>query len=204
MADPLIIPPGYVHMSWKVTASAVGHVCMFTMGAKLASSDWTSTQRTELYNDVTTALRPLWDGQVVINGYHALVGSDGPPTVWDVSGSVTGSQTLITQMPPNVSYLLQKKTGFGGKQYRGRLFLPFVDSTNTSEGGVLVGTHLTRLQAVVTPLLAAANTSSGGGLDGWYLLHRASNTGAAPAPTLITDLVASSYVATQRRRLVRA
>lgn len=199
----LIIPPGYAHLAWRVVNNTVGHTCIFTIGAKLAPGIWTGAMRTELYNDVSAALAPMWDPAVTMTGFHALIGNDGPPMAADVTGGVTGTLGTTTMAPPNVSYLAKKVTAFAGRSFRGRLYLPFVDATFLSENGRISGTTLSRFGTAMVGLQNAALSSAGGGLDGWYLLHRAGTPGGAEGPTLITDILSTNVVATQRRRLER-
>lgn len=199
----LIIPPGYTQLAFRVSNSTVGHLCVFTLGAKLATGTWSSTQRAELMTDVRAALAPMYDFNIHFLGFHALVGNDGPPLAHDVTTDLTGSAGAFTAASPNVTYLLKKTTGFAGRSFRGRCYLPFVNTSELDENGRISGTVLSRFQTAATALMAAADSVAGGGLDGWYLLHRAGSPGASEGPTLVTDFGASNVVATQRRRLER-
>lgn len=199
----LSIPPGYAQMNWHVTEATVGHRCEWTIGVQLVSGTWTPTQGTAFFVAVTGALVPIWDPNVHQIGFHALIGSDGPFSALDITGDVIGSSTSFNAAPPNVTYLVKKTTAFAGRQYRGRLYWPFVNTNELLENGTFTGTTLTRLTTACVNLYAAPGTGSTTGVQGWVLLHRETAAGAAPAPTPITSFQPSSTVATQRRRLER-
>jgi hypothetical protein len=199
----LIIPPGYVQLAFKIQNSTVGHTCIWTCGGKLAGSGWSGAQQAELFLDVSNALRPMYDSNVHFLGFHGLIGNDGPPLAADVQADVTGTAGAMTTASPNVTYLMKKVTLFAGKAFRGRGYLPFVNSGELDEAGRISGTVLSRFQTACSELLDASLSVSGGGLNGWYLLHREGSAGAAEGPTLITNFSASNVVATQRRRLER-
>lgn len=199
----LIIPPGYAQCAFRVSNATVGHVCVWTVGVKLAGSSWSQIQQANFFSDVSDALKPLWDSNVTQTGFHALIGNDGPPLSADVSAAVIGTSGAMITASPNVTYLLRKITGFAGRAFRGRAYLPFVNSGELDENGRLSGTVLTRFQTASVALLAAGASIAGGGVDGYYLLHRVGSAGAGEGPTLVTDFQASNVVATQRKRLER-
>lgn len=203
MASQLVIPPGHAQFAFKVVNNTVGHVCVWTIGAQLTGGGMTTVQGQNLFLKVSAALQPLWDNTITQTGFHALIGNDGPPMALDITGSVTGTLSSIQTLPPNVSYLLKKTTSFAGRAYRGRIFLPFVESGNTNEGGTLVGSHFTRLDIAATALFNVPTTGTDDGLSNWVLLHRAEGAETPPAPTSLTSIQASDKVATQRRRLER-
>ena len=203
MAAQIVIPPGYAHLSFFVTNATVGHRCVWTIGAKLNGTGLAPTQGALLFTHVSDALKPLWDNQVVQTGFHALIGNDGPPFALDVTGSVAGTSSTGTMLPPNVSMLFKKGTLYAGRAYRGRIYLPFVEGTYVNEAGVVQSTLLTKMVTAAAALLAAPATSTLTGVDNWALLHRAEVGATPPPPTLLTTIQATDRVATQRRRLER-
>jgi hypothetical protein len=203
IAVQLVIPPGYAQFSFFVTNATVGHRCVWSIGGKLNGSGLAPTQGALLFTHVSDALKPLWDSQVVQTGFHALIGNDGPPFALDVTGSVPGTASTGTMLPPNVTMLFKKGTLFAGRAYRGRAYLPFVEGTYVNEAGVIQSTLLTKMVTAAAALLAAPSTSSLTGVDNWALLHRAEEGATAPPPTSIMTIQATDRVATQRRRLER-
>ena len=202
-AGALSIPPGFAQFSFKVVSNTVGHVALFTIGGQLTSGTMTPAQGSALMVKVGAALAPIWDSTVQLTGFHALIGSDGPAGALDVSASIPGTYSGGVSFPPNVSYLFKKTTAFAGKAYRGRLFLPFVDSTSVSENGAISGAHLTRIQLAAENLFTTVSAGTDDGLSGWVLLHREVVGVTPPAPTVLTSIQATATVATQRRRLER-
>jgi hypothetical protein len=152
---------------------------------------------------VSDSLKPLWDSQVVQTGFHALIGNDGPPMALDVTGSVAGTASTGTMLPPNVTMLFKKSTNFAGRAYRGRMYLPFVEGTYVSEAGVIASTLYTKMQTAGPLLFNATGTGSTTGVTSWYLLHRAEPGDTPPLPTQLNGILATDRVATQRRRLER-
>lgn len=102
-----------------------------------------------------------------------------------------------TCSPPNVSYLIRKNTAAGGRQFRGRMYIPGVAESAVNESGLVLAATVTALQAAVEDLagvLVGVNAIP-------VLLHEPPKVGAEPPPTLILDYSAENMVATQRRRL---
>lgn len=99
-------------------------------------------------------------------------------------------------VPVNSSFLLQKQTGRGGRQGRGRCFLPpiWTDESNVSASGVITSFDLGLIQALWTNALTDLLASDCPPV----LLHA---DGSTPDPIL--SWTVSSVVATQRRRLRR-
>lgn len=203
MAAELSIPPGFAQLAFGVTNGTVGHKCVFTLGAKLVGSGISPAQGTALQTAVAAALAPIWDSNVFLTGFHALIGNDGPFMGLDITSNTPGSATTQQTAPPNVTYLVKKTTAFAGRAYRGRLYLPFVDNISISEAGAISGPTLTRLTTAAAALFTAPGTGSSTGVSGWVLLHRTEAGVTPPAPTDITSFQATSMVATQRRRLER-
>lgn len=95
---------------------------------------------------------------------------------------------------PGTCILVHKRTAFGGRSGRGRMYLPLPQDLGVNENGTLTTTYLTNLQSQVD---AFANALENDALNP-VLLH---NPGAPlSVPTPITDWVVDSRIATQRRR----
>lgn len=199
----LIIPPGYAQCAFKVANTTVGHQCIWTCGVSLSTSPWTQAEADAFFTEVSDALKPLWDSNVHQLGFHALVGNDGPALAVDVIDDVSGTSGAMTTASPNVTYLLKKQTLFAGRSFRGRAYLPFVNTGELDENGRISGTVLTRFQTAASNLWDAALVGGSTGTTGWALLHREGTPGADEGPQAIVSFGASNVVATQRRRLER-
>lgn len=98
--------------------------------------------------------------------------------------------------PSNVSLLLQKKTAVVGRKYQGRSYLPPF---------CVAGSGVDRL-GIITPSAVTILTTRWNNMRGLYDLDNTpvviAHADGSPG-TPVTSIVASGYVATQRRRLSR-
>lgn len=98
---------------------------------------------------------------------------------------------------PNVAWLATKSTAFGGRSGRGRMYWPAAVETLADEAGNISGGSLTALNTALDNFLVELDTNS----FPMVVLH--GENSPAPAPYPVTSLLASTRVATQRRRLRR-
>lgn len=115
----------------------------------------------------------------------------------DVAGGESGLGA-----PGNCAFLVQKRTGFVGRKFRGRLFLPGVyESSWINEDGTVEPTIVADLQARFDDLLGIGTTPNRAWTDvadisGVVLLHS-----SLTAPTPVSQYVVQPQLATQRRRM---
>jgi len=116
--------------------------------------------------------------------------------------TVTGTASGETP-PVNTAILMQKRSAEGGRENRGRMYLP---PARLTEGDI------SKLGVIESTALASLNSSA----NNWLSDVEAISTDPDPQtnlvilhsdpdslPTIITDLEVASVVATQRRRLRR-
>lgn len=96
---------------------------------------------------------------------------------------------------PQVSYLVQKLTGHGGRKGQGRMFIPGATEADFDSSGVLDGTRF----GVIQDAVGAFFDGWDGSPHGLALLHSLDGDD----PYDITALALSSRVATQRQRMRR-
>lgn len=94
--------------------------------------------------------------------------------------------------PINSAFLLQKRTGVGGRRGRGRMYLPGVSEGSVANDGTLE----TGIAAGLATNIAAWIAAMPGDWE-HFLLHQS----VPYAPSLITTINVSPKVATQRTRL---
>jgi hypothetical protein len=192
----LIIPPGYGMWDFRMRLLTYTHVCHIT-GAFNTSDAWSDTATADLYAQLVVVFQNLHTEDVFYDGLKVSIGQDGgPPQVWEHNGVETGAAAFAVPAPPQTAYLLSKRTGFGGRQNRGRLYIPFVPSNWVDGVGTLVGGAPAALN---TAGLLLPGTFLVPPMAGAVILH----SGSA-VPTPITSWHAEGIVATQRRRLVRS
>jgi hypothetical protein len=118
----------------------------------------------------------------------------GASAVFSVGSPGTDSGAGTT---PNVAWLVQKQTLAGGRAGRGRFYLPGISESSVGSDGVIDGTQLANFQGRLDSFLSDLNTAD----HPMALLHGADSP--LTVPNTVQALVASSSVATQRRRLRR-
>lgn len=187
------IPVGYGILTLKYTLSGRSLPYAFTFGFKddgtssaagIASTmggDWLSANPASgVFNNY------------VFNGAHVLVNRSGSLISGDYvttsTGTVAGSPSS-----PAVAMLVKKTTGFAGRKFRGRFYLPpaFLGEANVDAAGNIDSATVTGRQTCMNTFFASCHTHA---FD-LYLLHR-DGSGA----TALTGLTVESLVATQRRR----
>lgn len=116
---------------------------------------------------------------------------------------ITGTASTGSSINPVfVTWVVSKRTAFAGRQYRGRMYPPFLDlaESQVDYNGVINGgsvtTNNTRWNTYFTNVNITAYQP--------YLLHAAPKVGATPAPTPITAISVGSVAGIQRRRRARA
>lgn len=109
-----------------------------------------------------------------------------------------------TELPQQVSYVINFKTGLAGKGHRGRIYPGFVPTSHVNSSGNMSAAGITAIQ------LAASNipitwTAGSGGVTGTYVLivlRRQANKLPLPFPTWdnVNLVTARLQFGTQRRR----
>lgn len=173
---------------------------LITMAARIQTPPFTQTNANNLHNALASVLAPLYDSEMTFPETTFLVGGD-PPLRFVATGSAAGTRAALNEPSVNVAYLITKATGFAGRRYRGRLYLPAANEAAFTADGRLSAGEITVLQTAATGLFnvlggSVINTN----VDQPVLLH----SGAPSTPTTVTAYQAGSVVATQRRRLVRS
>lgn len=110
----------------------------------------------------------------------------------DLDGIVSGESEV-----PNVSVLVQKLTGFGGRTGRGRMYIPGVNGGLFVSDGLMESSNLTAWQEAMEDFRLALN---GYGTPP-VLLHGPNSPVSTPMP--IVGFNVSARAATQRQRLRR-
>lgn len=95
--------------------------------------------------------------------------------------------------PQNVAYLMKKQTALGGRQGRGRMYLPGASEGNIESNGAVISAQIALLNTFGSDFLNTLAIND----VAMVVLH----TLAATPPTAVTSFVADTVVATQRRRL---
>jgi hypothetical protein len=142
-----------------------------------------------------------WYSQWVHTGVHVVVGNDGPPIVGTYIASVAGTGGSNATLPQNCALICKKTTGFGGRKYRGRFYMPPISlaEADVNNVGMIDSGVVTAVQGYVDAWLADTLSALGAaqGTTALHLLHSSAN----PDPTPVTNVQVENQIATQRRRL---
>jgi hypothetical protein len=134
-------------------------------------------------------------------------GTDVPLLVIAAGAAATGG-SANPYVPPNCAALFRKRTAAGGRQNRGRTYMPFIlDSGDVSENGTINPALVAVLNTALAAFLAQLVT------DSTPMAIENKHFSAPPPPLFVTSITASAHqvtsytceslIATQRRRLGR-
>lgn len=207
---PVIIPPGFAMVTQPYFNNDAAEENAVTYGVSLAG--WTGTQ-VAIANELQAEHIARWQSQTD-DGFQLLptrvqIGNDGPPIVVVATGNIVNGTRAGAAISPQVAVILTKRTSFGGRQFRGRVYLPgTLLQTDVDQGGRLAAARRTALQTVADLWFSHMETgawSAGAGEPlPMVLLHSPPKSGLpAPAPTAVNSLEIQPVVGTQRGRLPR-
>ncbi len=103
-----------------------------------------------------------------------------------------------TALPKQAAGLLSLYTGFRGKHYRGRVYLPFPSSTDDTGDGSPTAGYVTRLGNLGTALLSVVTATSGASSAQFNAVTYTKNV--LFPPQAYTSFAARGAFATQKRR----
>lgn len=192
------IPPGFCEVTWMWRQTAGYRQSMSSYGFGIAGWDEDVEAIYDLWSTFTSSMGfPL---VMIASGVQVKVGTSNPsaPITFEFTGSDAGSGTNPVDVP-TVSLLATKRTNLGGRQGRGRCFLPSPQEGQVNNVGQVDSTFRGNVETAFVSLVEDTATLLGDpSAPLGYLLH-ADNTD----PTEITSVAVAGVVASQRRRLVR-
>lgn len=206
-AMAVIIPEGYGNAAIRVQLDGKPREFVTTVGFKpdpavTSPNSMASLLRLAFTSGGGPASSPanILDGWTFIGVTVTFMGALGPLPGESVS-HVIGAASAGS-MPPNGAYLIRKQTARGGKQGRGRFYVPPFNLSELSVDnlGVMSSGTVTALQTQWQAFFDAC-TVTGVPL---YLLHdNPLPPRLPPPPDILTAIFIESQTATQRRRLRR-
>lgn len=190
-----IIPEDYAEASLRFTVPGSGSPAYVVIGLDPADPSDPAAIAESVFDKFTdtNSVMELLSNDVVLNLVRVVVGQSGGPDLVGEHVELAVGGDDDDSAPPQVTFLVQKRTGFVGRAFQGRSYLPGVAEGAVADDGQ-VASGKQAAMAVALPnwlngLIAADNPM--------VLLH----TDAALPPTPVTQLLLDSRVATQRRRL---
>lgn len=187
----MTIPAGYGQATFVYTGSAVPNGAAWTMG--FSSSGFAGSVQAaadSIRDSWVEEFAPLTNINTRLDHVLVKFGPDatGPSAI---STSLQLGGVNDPPSPAAVALLVRKQTALGGRQGRGRFYLPGLWDGAIDGGGLVLAGTVTAFQGACDDFLGKMAAD---GLD-CYLLHD-----GALAPTAITSLSVQGVVATQRRR----
>lgn len=190
----MLIPDGYAQANFRYTGASTPLGAEVVMGFDIA-----------LANEEGVALADaLFDafGLVIANGFTTSTtitscllkyGPNATGPSYEATGSISGTGAGDA-VSPNTAVLVSKSTAMGGRQGRGRMYLPGLAESEQGTGGTVSGATVTAIQGNFVDFDAALNALAVVPV----LLRSADSPITVPQP--ITGWTVQSRVATQRRR----
>lgn len=187
----MIIPVGYAQVIHYFGGAALNREAAVVYGVQLTGSVGGDERVIDLHDNFADTIMPQLNGNLSLIRTALKYGPNNVGPSWEFSATQAGGISG-TVAPPNVAFLLEKTAALGGRQNRGRMYLPGVSSSDFDGDGDVGSTRLTGLNGAATSFLAGLDTITAP----MVILH---NTASDPTP--VTGINVDSRLATQRRRL---
>jgi len=193
----LLIPAGFcqVNLFWTGASVPTGAQCTFALDAQASAQT-----PTEIGNVVVDAYQTAGFSINLANNVNLVkvLVKEGPNATGPSAEVATGlNSSGGTAGTANTATLVSKNTALGGRQGRGRMFLPGVQEDQIDGAGVIAPAVVAALQSDVELMFSEIAVS-----DLFpVLLHDEASPITTPTP--ITSFTVQSTAATQRRRMRR-
>lgn len=190
------IPPGFAEMWAQFNVPGDPEPMFISCGFDVAAGETPTLA-------ITNSIMAIWDtnfDNVLSSSYtvgpgHIVWGNDGGDIRIDATNTPQQGDIATVASPQNAAILCRKLTAAGGRRGRGRFYVPGIPRDKVNEIGTIDGTHLSNFNSALDDIFSTLIAHAV--VDALVLFHES----APHTPTAITDLVAVSPLATQRRRL---
>lgn len=188
----MIIPVGFGQVNFQFTGGGVPQGAEITFGFS-NNADQSAADCAQDFADAwgTSNCDESYSASINMTNVHIKLGPNATGPQADLAVSFPGV-LAGSMVPPNTAFLIRKVTEQGGRQGRGRFFIPGVPEADVDSAGGVLAVRVTALDTIWNTF---GTTVALGGLP-LVLLHS-----DALAPTQITGFATAARVATQRRRL---
>lgn len=190
----MVIPTNYAQVNLVLGGIGLPNGAEMTFGVH-NEAPFTADELADVVGDELTAAN--FDGFITtecqLSSIKVKLGPNSTGPTSELAYVIVGTATGET-VAPNTAALISKVTDLGGRQGRGRMYMPGISETSTDAGGQLDAGFAASLQV----MWASFRTSMTAAAAEPVLLH-----GDEITPTLITDFNVQLTLATQRRRLRR-
>lgn len=190
----MLIPGGYGQVNLKFTGASLPFGAQMTWGFQDVLGDDAAAEATLFANMWDAAL--LDSLQCTTCVLTSVLVKHGPNATGDSAEVGTSKPGLEVGVgtSPQVALLIRKNTATGGRQGRGRMYMPGLPEIHVETSGTYDATQRAAAQTRFTDFLGDLEAA---GLP-MVLLH--AGPGSEPEPFNVLSLTVDSRVATQRRR----
>lgn len=189
----MIIPPGYAHVTHVFEGANLPYGAVTTYGVENQLPTFAEAMANNLHDDFVTRIMPRLPTEVSIVETRVKFGPNDTGAA-AIYADVDAGSSVGSVASSQVAWLVRKRSSLGGRQGRGRMYLPGVRESEIGSNGAIASADVTAWDTALLNFLTdleAAQTPM-------VILH---NDGLTPTP--VTSLSMDSTIATQRRRLRR-
>src|SRR4029450_11310810 len=190
----MLIPDGFAQVNYFYEVATWPYAPENTHGIDVSSFSSTDGDLADLLISAwTNFMMAYMTDDVTLTGIRIKFGPNATGRIYDATSGFVGDEDGLTTQPAEC-FLIKKNTALGGRQGRGRFYLPGMRSALLTPSGLWDTALPTAMQTKATEWGAALI------LDDVtpVLLHGAA--GPDTTPEVITSYAADARVATQRRR----
>jgi len=189
------IPPGFAQVNFVLGGTALPRGAQITIGVDNQTDDFGADGVAFHASDNWNfAITPVWTELGTLEKVHAKLGPNATGPEADNTTPYDGADDY-QPTPAQAALLVTKNTALGGRQGRGRLFMPSINEAGVTAAGVVQTATVLVWQNAFNAFFDAM---AGNNLP-LVLLHNAVEV----VPTPVTSLTVNSLMATQRRRIRR-
>lgn len=187
----MIIPAGFAQVNMKFTGADAPRGAQVTYGVDASTVTDPADIAGVVIAEYTAHLRAFQSTGISLGSVLVKVGPNATGPEAEVPAGIPGT-AAADAVSPNVAGLATKLTAGGGRKSKGRIFWPGLVETWVNGDGSIDPTAHASLVGAFNDWFDASATDN----IPMYLLHT-----DATAPTILTALLFTTKVATQRRRL---
>jgi hypothetical protein len=187
----MIIPLGFAHVVHLFSGGGLPRGAATTHGVSFVGQAVLADKAEGIADAFEDTIRLYLASEVTYLGCRVKAGPNDVGPEYTAARARPGA--LANAMtPPNTAWLLKKKSALGGRQNRGRMYVPGIVEDATIHNGKITASSLTQMQTAADNYMAALASND----SPMVILHTASSD-----PTTVVSLDVDPTVATQRRRL---
>lgn len=190
-----VLPPDHIEVSYLLEGPGKGAGSVVTAAFGLELNTFgDASMLGSIVDQFIPRFQPLMVNTWRIAGGRSRWNTNNVIVLAEVSRNAVGA-IASAGVPNNCAVLARKQTNLGGRQNRGRVYLPGQPEGNVNDEGVMLPGALGNWQTAAAAWLANSNAIVG--ITGMVILH----TAVGVAPTLVQSMSVSDLMATQRRRM---